>query len=145
MKIITRNLIGLLLIAAALIVSFDLFAQTNAYEITPKDEAIRDTLSKYSWVKVFIVPVTTVFVMLFRKFVGFIPDQMWPWLAPFIGVGIDFIAAKIGFWTGNVGVGLAMGAAGTWFHQIGSQTKEMATTGLTTTTGGETEESNKST
>lgn len=115
-----------------------LIAQTNVF--TPGDETIRDTLGKYSLVKLFIVPAVTVLVMAARKWIGLIPDQLWPWLAPFIGVGLDYLASKLGFWTGSTEAGLAMGGLAVWFSQIGKQTTEALKNGLSTTKAGVTNE-----
>lgn len=118
-----------------------ILAQTN--EFTVEDEKIRDVLGKYSMVKIFIVPAVTVLVMALRKWVGLIPDQAWPWLAPFIGVGLDFLASKFGFWTGSVEAGAAMGGLAVWFSQLGKQTREALTDGASTTAAGKTNEINQ--
>ena len=135
----TKYRIGLLIAALLLLVLplFLLAQTTNGFVPTPTDETVRDALGKYSWVKGFIFPVVTVLIMLFRKWVVIIPDQFWPYIAPFLGWGIDALAAGMGFWTGSPAAGLAMGAAAVWFHQLGRQTKEITTTGITTTKPGE--------
>lgn len=112
------------------------FGQTNNPAFTADDEKIRDALGKYSLVKIFIVPIVGALVMGLRKFVGKIPDQAWPWVTPFIGVGLDYLAAKMGFWTGSVEAGAAMGAAAVWFSQLGKQTKELVKEGPTVTEAG---------
>lgn len=128
-----KTLLSTILILAALVC----VAQTNTPpDVTPTDEAIRDTLGKYSLVKVFIMPVVTVFIMAFRRFVRVVPDQLWPWLAPFVGVALDYAASKTGFWTGSIEAGLAMGATATWFSQLGKQTKEIWESGPTSTVSG---------
>lgn len=112
-------------------------AQTNTPpDMTNADETIRDTLGKYSAVKVFIMPAVTILIMAFRRFVRVVPDQLWPWLAPFVGVALDYAASKTGFWTGSIEAGLAMGATATWFSQLGKQTKEIWQTGPTSTVSG---------
>jgi len=129
-----------LLIAALLLLVLPLFllAQTtNGFVPSPTDEKIRDALGKYSLVKGLMVPLITVIIMALRKWIGLIPDQLWPWLSPFIGWGLDAAAAGLGFWTGSMEAGLAMGGLSVWFHQLGRQTKEVAKSGLTTTKPGE--------
>lgn len=126
----------LILVAASFVLLPVLAFGQPTNEFTVEDEKIRDTLGKYSAVKIFIVPIVGVLVMALRKFVGKIPDQAWPWVTPFIGVGLDYLAAKMGFWTGSVEAGAAMGAAAVWFSQLGKQTKEVFKEGPTVTEAG---------
>lgn len=117
-----------------------LLAQTNVfYVVTPEDEAIRDTLGKFSIVKLLIVPVVTVFVMAVRKWIMLIPDQLWPWITPFIGVGLEYLGEKLGFWTGSTQAGAMVGALAVWFSQLGKQTKEASKDGFSITKSGDTE------
>lgn len=118
-----------------------LLAQTNGF--TLEDEKIRDVLGKYSLVKIFMVPAVGALVMGVRKLTNLIPDQAWPWVTPFIGVGLDFLASKIGFWTGSVEAGAAMGGLAVWFSQLGKQTKEAMVDGTSYTDSGKTNEINK--
>lgn len=112
-------------------------------DFTPDDEKIRDVIGKYSALKLFIVPIVLALVMAIRKGIGFIPDQLWPVLTPFIGVGLDFLASKLGFWTGSVEAGAAMGGLAVWFSQLGKQSKELMVDGPSVTKSGDTNEINK--
>src|SRR5688572_23274369 len=60
------------------------------------DEAVKSFLTKYSWLKLFIAPIVTVLVMLLKKWIGAIPVQTWPFIAPVLGTAIDYLAAKAG-------------------------------------------------
>lgn len=141
-----KNKLSLLVVALAglacvFIPSLALGQPTN--DFTPDDEKIRDVLGKYSLVKIFIVPVVGALVMAVRKWVGLIPDQAWPWVTPFIGVGLDYLASKLGFWTGSVEAGAAMGGLAVWFSQLGKQTKELMVDGASVSESGDTNESSK--
>lgn len=122
------------------LICFGVLAQTNGISTnapadwTATDESIRKTFSEYSAIKLFIVPIVTVLIMGFRKLVAIIPDQLWPYISPFLGVGIDYLASKTGLWTNSPGAGAALGALAVWLHQLGSQTLEARKSGLTTTT-----------
>lgn len=125
-----RNTKLIILVTLLILCVVSLFAQTNGVpDITPTDEAIRDQLAQFSWLKIFIVPITTVIVMGLRKVISAIPIQLWPWVTPFIGTALDYAGAKFGFWTGNVEAGLAVGALAVWFHQLTVQTKNLASEG----------------
>lgn len=130
----------ILLFLFALLATFVLFGAdvTNSLPVdgtatADLDDTIRKTFDKYSAMKLFIMPVVTLIVMLSRKYVGRIPDQAWPWLAPFIGVGADYLASKTGLWTGSAEAGAAMGGLAVWLHQWGSQSKEVWDDGFKTT------------
>lgn len=101
-------------------------SQVNT-NITAGDEEIRNQLEKYSWLKIFIVPLVTVLVMGIKKAITAVPGAVWPWVTPFIGAGLDYIGAKLGFWTGSVEAGAAAGALAVWFHQLNTQTKDALT------------------
>ena len=130
----TKHIIGIGLLLMAVL--FTVAAQTNGVSITPTDQKIHDALEKYQAVKIFIMPITMVLIMGFRRVVKFVPDQIWPVLGPFVGVGIDYVAARFGFWTGSIEAGLAMGAAATWFNQLGKQTLELYKEGPSITPSG---------
>jgi hypothetical protein len=98
-------------------------------DITSGDQAVQAFLAKFSWVKVFIVPAVTVLVMGLRKVISAIPVQVWPWVAPFLGAGLDYAGAKLGFWTSSLEAGAAMGGLAVWFHQLGVQTKDLVSEG----------------
>lgn len=99
--------------------------------VESSDETIRAFLTKYSALKLFIVPVVTVLVMGLRKVITFIPDQIWPIVTPFIGVGLDYLASKTGLWTSSAEAGALMGGLATWFHQLGAQLRESKQVGFT--------------
>ncbi len=99
--------------------------------VESSDEAIRSFLTKYSVVKLFMIPIVMLAIQGFRKAVTFVPDQMWPYITPFIGVGLDYAAAKAGFWTNSAEAGAIVGGLATWFHQVYAQSKEAARHGLT--------------
>ena len=99
--------------------------------VDANDQTIRAFLTKYSLVKLLIVPFVTILVMAVRRWIGYIPDQVWPWATPIIGALLDYAGSKAGFWTDNVTVGAAMGGLATWFHQIGAQTREVTKKGFT--------------
>lgn len=114
-------------------------AQTNSVIdpfANPTDKRIRDWFEGFSAYQMFLIPAVTVFIMAFRRFVSFVPDQLWPWIAPFIGAGLDFVAVKVGLWTGSPETGLLMGGLAVWFSQVGKQTKEIALQGLSVTPSG---------
>jgi hypothetical protein len=112
------------------------FGQTNDPAFTADDEKIRDAIGKYSALKLFMVPLVTVLVMFARKLIGRIPDQLWPVIAPFLGVALDYAASKLGFWTGSIEAGAAMGGLAVWFSQLSKQTKELVKEGPTVTEAG---------
>lgn len=103
----------------------------DAPVIESSDEAIRAFLTKYSALKLFIVPIVTVLVMGLRRVISFIPDQVWPIVTPFIGVGLDYLASKTGLWTSSAEAGALMGGLATWFHQLGLQMRKAQRKGLT--------------
>lgn len=112
-------------------------AQTNTPpDITSTDEGIRQALERFSWLKIFIVPITTVVVMGARLAIKAIPIQLWPWITPFLGAGLDYLGAKFGFWTTNPAAGAAMGGLAVWFHQLGAQTLNIAEEGPKPSAGG---------
>lgn len=106
------------------------------------DEKVRDVLGKYSLVKALLVPGTLVLVMAVRKWIGLIPDQLWPWITPFIGAGLDWVGTRVGFWTGSPEAGLAAGGLAVWFSQLGKQTREALKDGFSTSKSGDTNEAN---
>lgn len=85
--------------------------------ITATDQQIADVVSKFSYWKTMIVPLTLILVAAIKKWVGFIPNKYLPWTGPIIGGLLDLLASKFGFWTGDVGAGAAMGGLATWAHQ----------------------------
>lgn len=125
--------IGLLLFATALFT----YAQAPETPVpTARDEAIKGWFSQFSGWQMFLIPTVTVLIMGFRKFVGIIPDQLWPWISPFIGAALDWAASMAGFWTSNGQVGLLMGGLAVWFSQLGKQTKELKSEGISITASG---------
>lgn len=68
-----------------------------------------------------LIPLVTVLIQLARKFIPMIPDTYWPFVAPFLGATLDYIAGQTGLWTGNAAVGAMLGGLGTWFHQFQKQ------------------------
>lgn len=139
MKMNKQTIIGLIL-CLGLVLSINLAAQsTNDVPVKPPtatDEAIRGWFSQFSAWQMFLVPAVTVLIMGFRKVVAIVPDQLWPWLAPFIGAGLDYAASMAGFWTGSGQVGLLMGGLAVWFSQLGKQTLELKKEGPTITASG---------
>lgn len=95
------------------------------------DAGIHAFLTKYSVLKLFLVPLITVGVMGLKKVIGAIPIQVWPYVTPFLGTGLDYLGEKAGIWSGNAVVGAAMGGLAVWFHQIGAQAKEFVKEGST--------------
>lgn len=103
---------------------------TNQPPVNPvDDEAVKGFIDSFTWLKLFIVPVTVVLVMALKKMIGAIPVQAWPWITPFLGTGIDYLASKVGLWTGSAEAGAIMGGLAVWFHQLLTQSKNLATEG----------------
>lgn len=103
---------------------------TNLPPVNPvDDEAVKGFIDGFPWLKLLIVPVTIVLVMALKKMVGAIPVQIWPWVTPFLGTLIDYLASKTGIWTGSVEAGTLMGGLAVWLHQLITQTKSIATEG----------------
>lgn len=82
-------------------------------------------LGQFQWV---LIPLTTTVIGGLKKFISMIPSQLWPWVSPFLGAGLDWIGSKAGIWSGDPTVGALMGGAGTWFHQLLTQTKDLVAT-----------------
>lgn len=99
------------------------------------DEKVKAFLTKYTWLKIFLVPLVTVIVMAAKQIISKIPIQVWPWVTPFIGVGLDYLGEKAGLWTGSMVAGAAMGGLATWFHQLGTQTREWKVEGSSPSSG----------
>lgn len=101
-----------------------LVAQTNAPG--PIDDAAATTFFQHfsKW-QLLLIPIVTVVVAAVKKWIPLIPTQLLPWIAPFIGVGLDYFGSHLGLWSGNVAAGAAMGGLATWFNEFLSQTKEL--------------------
>lgn len=109
----------LLSVFATLVVSAQVTVTNLQPEhITAADQQIADVVSKFSYWKTMIVPLTLILVAAIKKWVGFIPNKYLPWTGPIIGGLLDLLASKFGFWTGDVGAGAAMGGLATWAHQV---------------------------
>jgi hypothetical protein len=110
-----------------------LFAQVTNAPADPvnpvNDQEVRAFFDQQLLLKLFIVPITTVLVMGIKKMIGAIPVQLWPWITPFLGVGLDYLGSKVGIWTGSAEAGGIMGGLAVWFHQLGTQTKDLTTQG----------------
>jgi hypothetical protein len=132
MKNTKTKVVAVLLLFWAMIACAQLVTNVTGTEVTKDDEAVRAYLTKYSWVKIFIVPATVLLVMLVRKIVPVIPNQIWPWVVPILGVGLDYVGSKFGFWTGSLEAGGLMGGLAVWLHQLGTQTKNIVQEGPST-------------
>lgn len=104
-------------------------------EVTDGDAKVASYLTKFTWLKIFIVPTVTVLVMGLRKWISAIPIQVWPWVTPFLGAGLDYLGAKVGIWTNSLEAGAAMGGLAVWFHQLGTQTRELKNEGPSPSSG----------
>lgn len=115
----TRNRPFLIVVLALFAFCIGALAQvTNSPPgIADVDQKIADTISKFSYWKTLIVPLTLILVAAIKKWVAFIPDKWLPWTGPIIGGLLDLLASKFGFWTGDAGAGAAMGGLATWAHQ----------------------------
>jgi hypothetical protein len=125
MKTNTKQLLRGLFLALIYVFVLDLawtvMAQTNASGTNAPPDTGSGTLPIFNTLKpleFLLIPAVTVLIQLVRKFVPQIPDNAWPWVAPFIGAILDYVGSKAGIWTGNVAVGAMLGGLGTWFHQI---------------------------
>lgn len=122
--ILRRPLFTVFLVA----IVFDLlllvaFAQTAP--AGPIDDAAATAwFARFSKWQLFLVPLVTVVVAAFKKAFTAIPSQAWPWLAPFVGVGLDYVGSKFGLWSGNAAAGAILGGLSTWFYEFTAQTKE---------------------
>ena len=88
-------------------------------EPTTKPSIPGDVLSL---AKLMIVPVAATIIQGLKVWIPKIPGGVWPILAPVVGMLIDFLASKVGLWTGNVMVGLMFGGLATWFYQLDKST-----------------------
>lgn len=81
----------------------------------------KDIFSVLKPLQFLMIPLVTVVIQLARKWVPMIPDTYWPFISPFLGATIDYIAGAAGLWTGNAAVGALFGGLGVWFHQLQKQ------------------------
>lgn len=91
---------------------------TNAPDIQPADEGVRDFVAQFNYWKLLLVPLTMVLCAGVKHLVSSIPNKWIPVIGPIVGGLLDLAASKFGFWTGDVGAGAIMGATATWAHQF---------------------------
>lgn len=73
-----------------------------------------------------IVPLTVLLVSGLKRVIPLIPPQLWPWITPVLGVLLDYAGSKFGAWTGSLEAGAILGGLAVWLHQLGTQTKALA-------------------
>lgn len=91
---------------------------TNTPPVPVPDGPTLDIFKQLKPLEFLLIPAVTVLIQAARKFIPQIPDALWPWVAPFVGALLDYLASKAGLWTGNVAIGMMLGGLGTWFHQL---------------------------
>lgn len=89
------------------------------------DAAAQAFFAKFSKWQLFLVPLVTTIVWGVKKLIPAIPPQVLPIVAPFVGVALDYVGSKFGFWSGNVAAGAVLGGLGTWFNEFQSQGREL--------------------
>jgi hypothetical protein len=124
---IKKAVLSIALILAVWFVAGSVFGQdTNTPPLPGPAPApsggLSGKLGQFQWV---LVPVTTIIIMGVKKWVPAIPSQLYPWIAPLLGGALDWFGTQAGIWSGDALVGAAFGGLATWFHQLGSQTKEL--------------------
>lgn len=94
-----------------------LFGQSTAPDGPINDEAAKAFFAKFSAWQLFLIPIVTVVVELMKRGITAIPAGALPWVAPFIGVALQYLGSKFGLWTANPGAGLLFGGLATWFNE----------------------------
>lgn len=120
MKTLTRlTILSLLTLLIMLVASVCHAQDTNSVPVTPP--AVTHFFEIIKPFEFLLIPIVTVFIQLVRKFVPQIPSGVWPYAAPFIGALLDWLATKMGLWSGNPMIGAMLGGLATWFHQADKQ------------------------
>lgn len=97
---------------------------TNAPMVHPIDAAIKGYVTKFSYWKLMILPITGLLCFVVKKFISAIPNGLIPIIGPILGGLLDVLASKFGFWTSDPAAGAMMGALATWAHQVIVQVTE---------------------
>jgi len=87
--------------------------------VTDKIIAFRKLLSPWEFM---LVPLATAIIQILKMWIPKIPVTLWPWAAPVLGAGLDYLAIQTGLWTGNPIVGAVFGSMGTWLYTVAKPT-----------------------
>lgn len=99
-----------------------IFSAVFAFGQTDNPDAkVAEFFGKFSYWSFLLIPICMAITQGIKTLLPKVPTWLLPYIVPFLGAGVDFLANKLGLWTGNTAAAAVISGLSVYVHQLYKQ------------------------